>query len=126
MYITEVPLSNTQGSSLSIMTELRAGRPRLGAWQGQEFPFLHHRVQTGSGAHPFSYPLCAGGPRGQSVRAVKVTTHLHLLPSLRMRGSIPPLSLWLHGVVLSTRYVFMAGYLVKHRGNFNFTLIVFE
>jgi len=34
---------------------------------------------------------------------VKLTTHLHLVPMLRMRGAIPPLS----------QYVFMAWYLVK-------------
>jgi hypothetical protein len=28
-------------------------------------------------------------------------THLHLAPGLRMRGAIPPLPIYLHGVVLS-------------------------
>jgi hypothetical protein len=32
---------------------------------------------------------------------VKLTTDLHLTPKLRMRGAIPPLSIRLHGVVLS-------------------------
>jgi hypothetical protein len=45
---------------------------------------------------------------GQSGRGVKLTTHLHLVPRSRMRGSIPPLS----------QYVFMAWCLVKHRYNF--------
>jgi hypothetical protein len=43
---------------------------------------------------------------------VKLTTHLHLVPSSRMREAIPPLP----------QYVFMAWCLVKHRDNFTFTL----
>jgi hypothetical protein len=31
---------------------------------------------------------------------MKLTTHLHLVPRLRMRGAIPPLLIRLHGVVL--------------------------
>jgi hypothetical protein len=47
---------------------------------------------------------------GQSVRGVKLTTHLHLVSRSRMRGVIPPLP----------QYVFMEWYLAKHR--YNFTL----
>jgi hypothetical protein len=43
---------------------------------------------------------------------VKLTTHLHLMPTSRMSGTIPPLP----------QYVFMAWCLVKHRDNFTFTL----
>jgi len=35
------------------------------------FSLLHH-IQTGTGAHPASYPMVTGG--------VKLTTHLHLVP----------------------------------------------
>jgi hypothetical protein len=38
-----------------------------------------------------------------------------------MCGAIYPLPHTLHGVVLSTGYVFMVWYLVKHRGNFAVT-----
>jgi len=44
---------------------------------------------------------------------MKLTTHLHLVLRLRMRGAIPPLlhtSSW-----RGSRYVFMEGYLIKHR-----------
>jgi hypothetical protein len=43
---------------------------------------LLHSVQTGSVAHPASYPMGSMGlfPRGQSGRGVKLTTHLHLVP----------------------------------------------
>jgi hypothetical protein len=42
----------------------------------------------------------------------KLTTHLHLPPTLVMRDSIPPLP----------QYIFMAWCLVKQRNNFTFTL----
>jgi len=49
---------------------------------------------TGSGIHGASSP--AGGrwrlfPRWWSVRGVKVTSHLHLVPRLRVRGATSPL-----------------------------------
>jgi hypothetical protein len=39
---------------------LQAGRPGLDSRQVQDVPLLHN-VQTGSGAHPASYPMSAGG-----------------------------------------------------------------
>jgi len=48
-------------SLISIVTRLRAG------WQGF---YLRHRVQTGSGAHPGSYPEDTGiFPRGKAAGA---------------------------------------------------------
>jgi hypothetical protein len=52
-----------------------------------------HHVQTGSGAHPASYPT---GPSvlfrlGQSSRSVKLTTRTYTVPSLRMCGALFPL-----------------------------------
>jgi hypothetical protein len=66
---------------------------------------LHHRVQNGSGA-PSS--LLSNGyqgiyPWGQSGMGVKLTTHLNLVPRLRMHGVIPPVS----------QYVFVAWCSVK-------------
>jgi hypothetical protein len=52
-------------------------------------------------------------PWGQSGRGVKLTTHLHLVPRLRMRGAVPPLFL----------YVFMVCCLVKHRDKFTFNFL---
>jgi hypothetical protein len=40
---------------------------------------------------------------------MKLTTHLHIAPKLRMHGAIPPFPQRLHGVVL-----------VKHRDDFTF------
>jgi hypothetical protein len=38
----------------------RAGQPGLASRQGQDVSLLH-TVQTGSGAHPTSYPMSTGG-----------------------------------------------------------------
>jgi len=50
---------------------------------------LHHRVQTGSEAHPASYPMDSreSFPGGD----MKLTTHLHLVLRSRIHGAILPL-----------------------------------
>jgi hypothetical protein len=58
-------------------------------------------VQTGSGAHPASYPIGTGVlfPGVKRGRGVTLTTHPHLVPRLRMSRSYifsPPMCL--HGV----------------------------
>jgi hypothetical protein len=44
--------------------------------------FLPHRVQTGSGAHPATYPTSTVGsfPRRQNGQGVKLTAYLHAVP----------------------------------------------
>jgi hypothetical protein len=76
---------------------------------------LRHRVQIGSGA---PHSLLSSGYRrvltpGVKLPGVKLTIHLRLLPKLRMRGAVSPL----------TKYVFVASCLVKHRDNFAFTKV---
>jgi len=66
-----------------------------------------HRVQTGSGAHSAFHPI---GTRTVSLGVkwgweVKRTTHLHILPRLRIPGAVPSLP----------RHVFMAWCLVTYR-----------
>jgi hypothetical protein len=39
---------------------LRAGQPGLDSRQGQDVSLIHN-LQTGSGAHPASYPVSTGG-----------------------------------------------------------------
>ena len=52
-------------------------------------------VQTASGAHPALYSMGSGVlSRGYSGRGVKLTTHLHLVPRLRMSGAIPLIPLY--------------------------------
>jgi hypothetical protein len=41
-----------------------------------------------------------------------LTTHLYLVPMLKIRGAIPP-----------PQYAFIVWYMVKHRENFTFTLM---
>jgi hypothetical protein len=53
--------AHTSAKSMDYSAELRAG------WSGIRVPVgagnfsLHHRVQTGTGAHPASYPMGTGG-----------------------------------------------------------------
>jgi hypothetical protein len=69
-------------------------------------------VQTGSGAHPASYPMGTGSsfPGGKAVGAWSWPLTSIQCRGQRMRGGIPPLP----------QYVFMAWCLVKHRDNFTF------
>jgi hypothetical protein len=58
--------------------------------KGQEFSSLHV-VQTDPGAHSNSYPFGTGAfSRELSGRGVKLITHLPLVQSSRIRGSIHP------------------------------------
>jgi hypothetical protein len=67
--------------------------------------FTSFQIEFVTGAEQrFSKPRKSG-------RGVKLTTHLHLVPRLRMRGAVPPLS----------QYVLMVWCLVMHKDNFNFT-----
>jgi hypothetical protein len=54
--------------------------------------FLLHRFKVGSGAHPLGIEVCF--PRVKAIGAMKLTTHLHLVPMLRMRGAMPPFMAW--------------------------------
>jgi hypothetical protein len=91
----------------SIMTVFRGSHRRILERAGNFS--LRCRVQTGSGNHPAS---CAPGAVSPGIKRQgrELITHLHSVPRLRMRGTIfvlPP-------------YVFMAWYLVKHRGTLPF------
>jgi hypothetical protein len=70
-------------------------------FQGKEIDFYFlHSVQSVSGDHPASHLMGNVGSFLEIKRlGGDVTTHLQLLPRLKLRGSIPPL-LHLHGVLL--------------------------
>jgi hypothetical protein len=59
------------------------------------------RLKTGSGVHSASYPVRAEILGRFSAGDVKLTTHLHQMPRLRMHGAITPLPTQLHGVMLN-------------------------
>jgi hypothetical protein len=49
-------------SSVIIENNIWTGRPWFNSWQGQSWDLLlRHRVQTGSGVHPTSYPISTRG-----------------------------------------------------------------
>jgi hypothetical protein len=70
----------------------------LSLWQNDAMPErgtdlpLFRSVQTGSGFHLASYSRHIRGRHwgGGGCRGMKMITHLHLRPWLRMRGTIPP------------------------------------
>jgi len=71
------------------------------------FPLCHH-VHASCGANPASYPVGTGDSQG-----MKLTTHLHLVPRLRMYGVVLPIP----------QYIFVAWYLLKHREYLTFTFV---
>jgi len=79
--------------------------------------FSRHRVQTGSGAHPASYPMGMGGLFSPRVKQPgSEADHSHP-PSaeVKTRGAIPPFH----------QYIFRAWCLVKYKGNFTFKFTAF-
>jgi hypothetical protein len=74
-------------SSVGIPMGYQGWRNRVRFQAVQDFSLLHC-VQTGSGVHPASYPMCTGGKSG---RGVMLTTRLHAVSRSRIRGAIPPL-----------------------------------
>lgn len=82
------------GSSVNIVTWLRAGRPRnCDSISGglRAFPSLH--IQTSSGpTHPIRY--WRHFPLEQNYFSLQLTTHVPLLRRLRMNGTVPPRTLF--------------------------------
>jgi hypothetical protein len=61
-----------------------------------------HVVETGSGANPACYPIVPGAVSpGVKRPGHKFTTYLQLVPRSRKRGSILPLPIRHHGVMLN-------------------------
>jgi hypothetical protein len=78
------------------------------------------RVQTGSGAHPVSFPMGAGNsfPRVKQpgCEADHSPPSSAEVKNAWSYTSTPPATSW-RAAWLTTRYVFMARYLIKHRDN---------
>jgi hypothetical protein len=102
-YAYDDPISDPNGSSVSKVTTLRAGRPWFDSRKGEGFFFpLRHRVQNEFGAHSAAaYPMGTGS---KEAGVMNLTTHLQLMSGLRMRAIIPP----------PPPHVFMAWCLVEH------------
>jgi hypothetical protein len=83
-----------QVTSVSIITRLRAARPRFDFWQGQRL-FLSLPPPDLFRVPP---SLKSSGHPGHYLGGQKPTTHLNIMPRLRMRGTIPPFS---HKLTLS-------------------------
>jgi hypothetical protein len=67
----------SRDSAVGIATALRAGRPGVEEYesrQGQDFSPLYV-VQTGSGAHPASYPMGVGGSFPEDKRQGREADH---------------------------------------------------
>ena len=84
--------------SVCIETSYGLDRPRFKSRQEQEILFSPRTVQNGSGAHPASYSMITRVlSLGWRSQRVKLTTHLHLVPRVRMNG----------GTLLLPLYAFM-------------------
>jgi hypothetical protein len=60
--------------------------------------FLRHCIQTSSGVHPASYPMGTRGSfpggGGGSGRGVNLTSHLNLVPTLKLYLHSPSTTSW--------------------------------
>jgi hypothetical protein len=79
---------------------------------GESSFFLLHSVQTGSEAHPASYPM---GSEGSFPGVLKLSTHIHLEPWSRMAELYLHFPIRLHGVALC-RLTFTYHFIIP--GNF--------
>jgi hypothetical protein len=113
-------LPTSRVSLVSIETGYRLDNQTISVWflRGAGNFSLQHHVQTGSGAHPASYPVGTGGsfPGGKATGAWSWPLTSILCQGQRMHGAIPPPS----------QYVFLVWCLVKHRDfTFNMTLCIY-
>jgi hypothetical protein len=93
-------------SSVNIVTRQRAGQLELNFREGHGMaPFFSLPLQRERLWGPPS--LLSNGHHGLLPPAVKLTTHVHLMPRLRRRGAIPPFHL----------NILMAWCLVNQRNN---------
>jgi len=77
-----------ESASVGTATRLRVGRPRFDSQQRLSIFLLALSFHTGSGTHPYFYPIATGGsfPRRKTAEGVKLYLHSPIC---------------LHGVVLS-------------------------
>jgi len=93
-FVPPFALRPSRCSSVNIEAKLWTSQPGFSSRQGQLWDFISSPPRPGRLSGPPS--LLHNGYRGllrrdYSDRNVKLTTHLHLVPRLKMRGDIPPL-----------------------------------
>jgi hypothetical protein len=103
-----VYLSDTRGSSVSIVTRLRVGRPGFDSWQGKGFFSLCHCVQTDFAAHVAFYTVRTG----DSFPGDRPGREANHSPS----SSAEIKNAWSY--TSTPKYVFMAWCSFKYRDNF--------
>jgi hypothetical protein len=54
---------------------------------------------------------------------MKLSTHLHVVPRLRMHGAVPPLPHIFMVWCLITAFIFMVWYFVKYKDNFALLIV---
>jgi len=79
----------SSGNSVGIVVKLGPGQSGIQIAAGEGYIYLLQSVHTGFGAHPASYWICTWG---WSVQGVRLTTHFHPLPGLRMGEAVTPFS----------------------------------
>ena len=79
------------GSIVSTMTRIYTGRSEVQISAGTRELSLLQNIQTSSSAHLASNSSFFSG--NKVTRADSLTSHIHLEPSLKISGAIPPLNL---------------------------------
>jgi hypothetical protein len=92
MHVKTLKYYHYRGSSASIETRLRAGGLGSLSGTGNDRILSHHHDRIVSGALTASYPLGTVEPiPGVICPDMKLTTHIHKVPKLRMCGAMTPL-----------------------------------
>jgi hypothetical protein len=113
--VTPSMCERSRGSSVSIVTSLQAGRLGFDSRERQKVILSHHRFHTDSGAYTESYlvstVICFSRIKWPGREAD------HSSPSIAKVNSV-----W--RCTSTSPYVYMAWYLVKHRDNFTFPILI--
>ena len=93
---------------VGVVTRLLAGRSGVRIPVGAGDFSVSQNLQTGAGSHPVLYLMGAEVlSRRQSGGGVKLSTHFHLEPRLRMSGVIPQLPLYAMMALIGTTLLYI-------------------
>jgi hypothetical protein len=88
VFVVATTSERSRVTPASTVTSLRAGRPEFDSRQSKIFLFAIMSILAVRSTQPVGTGVL---PSEYSGRGVKLTTHLHLVPKLRMCGAIPQL-----------------------------------